>query len=36
MMIGRRPDARVPYEYVPRTSFLIGRLLRRGRDNDLR
>ena len=33
MMRGRRPDTRAPYEYVPRTSFLIGRLLRRGRDN---
>ncbi len=26
------PDARTPYTYEPRTSFLIGRLLRRGRD----
>lgn len=33
MLSGRRPEGRTPYEYVPRTSFLIGRLLRRGRDN---
>jgi MFS family permease len=26
------PDDRTPYTYEPRTSFLIGRLLRRGRD----
>jgi MFS family permease len=33
MLRGRRPGERTPYEYVPRTSFLIGRLLRRGRDD---
>ncbi|MDZ4134797.1 MAG: MFS transporter, partial [Paracoccaceae bacterium] len=28
------PDTRTAYTYEPRTSFLIGRLLRRGRDRD--
>ena len=29
MQVGRTPERRTPYVYTPRTSFLIGRLLRR-------
>ena len=32
MQARRVPDRRTPYVYAPRTSFLIGRLLRRNRD----
>jgi len=32
MQVRRAPDDRTPYVYAPRTSFLIGRLLRRQRD----
>ena len=32
MRARRTPDARTPYVYAPRTSFIIGRLLRRSRD----
>jgi hypothetical protein len=32
MRARRAPDSRTPYVYAPRTSFLIGRLLRRHRD----
>ena len=34
MRMRAAPRARTRYEYVPRTSFLIGRLLRRGRKRD--
>ncbi|WP_377507513.1 MFS transporter [Octadecabacter sp. R77987] len=34
MRVRQAPDARTPYVYAPRTSFTIGRLLRRSRDAD--
>lgn len=30
MLVGRKTQARVPYRYLPRTSFILARLLRRG------
>jgi hypothetical protein len=35
MRVRRAPRDRTPYVYAPRTSFFIGRLLRRNRDRKL-